>query len=146
MAMQLSQAEVMDLRSKAMSAISRARTALQKADVVVEKVTHAMVTAGTAFAFGIAQGRYAGIQIVGVPADLGAGVVLHALGFVGIGGKGAEYMHAAGNGALASYLTGLGRGIGQEWRAKAGGGTLPAAASGQTISDAELARLARGGV
>lgn len=147
----LSQTEVLDLRRKAESAIARARSALSKADEAVDTVVHAAVTGGTAFAFGVVQGRYGGVEVVGVPADLGAAVVLHALGFAGVAGKQTTYLHAAGNGALASYLATLGRGVGVEWKAKvlAGGGAAalpgPAAASGSTISDAELARLARGG-
>ena len=150
----LSQTEVLDLRQKAESASARARSALAKADEAVDKVVTATVTGGAAFAFGVAQGRYGSIEVVGVPADLGAGVALHALGFIGVGGRNAEYTHAAGNGALACYLATLGRGVGTEWRQRAlagGGGTtsaLPpaAATSGATISDAELARMARGGV
>ena len=150
MAVNLSQTEVLDLRRRAESAISRARSALAKADVAVDKVVHATVTGGSAFMFGVVQGRYGGVEIVGVPVDLGAAVLLHAAGFMGIGGKASEYMHAAGNGALASYLTTLGRGVGVEWKARAlsagGAPGLPAAAaSGSTISERELERLARGG-
>lgn len=145
--LKLTQAETMDLHGRAQSAIARARKALEKADVVVDRVVKTTVTGGAAFACGVAQGKYGGIEVMGVPADLGAGVALHALGFAGIGGKATEYMHAAGDGALACYLATLGRGVGQDWRAKSGGGgALPAAAtSGHTVSDDVLANLARGG-
>src|SRR3990167_5983244 len=148
MGLKLSQAEVMDVHAKAISAISRAKSALAKADEAVDTTVTAVVTAGAAFACGVVQGRYGGVEIIGVPSDLGAGVALHALGFMGIGGKSAEYMHAAGNGALACYAATLGRGVGVDWKSKAlsgGGAQLSAAASRQTISDAELARMARGG-
>ena len=151
MSVSVSAAEAFDVRKKALSALSRAKSVLSKTDEQVNTVVHATVTAGTAFAFGVVQGRYGGVEVAGVPADLGAGIVLHAMGFMGIGGKASEYMHAAGNGALACYLAALGRGVGGEWRNRtlASGGAsapgLPAAAAGQTISDAELARMARGG-
>lgn len=144
----LSHAEVMDKERKVLALASRARTALARADVAIDKTVTAVVTGGTAFACGVVQGRYGGLELAGVPADLGAGLVLHGLGFAGVGGKQNEWLHAAGNGALACYLSTIGNGVGKEWRAKvlAGGGAgTPAAASGSTISDQELARLARGG-
>ena len=150
MSTNISVAEAQDYRRKALSMIARAKTALEKADVAVEKVVHATVTGGSAFMFGVIQGRYGQVEFVGVPADLGAAVLLHAAGFMGVGGKASEYLHAAGNGALACYLTTLGRGVGVDWKARAlsGGGAaapgLPAAASGSPLSDRELEQLARG--
>jgi len=152
MAYSASMAEVHDVRRKAMSLAARARTSLAKADKAIDVSVTAVVTGGTAFAFGVAQGRYGGLEVAGVPADLGAALVLHGLGFAGVGGKQNDYLHAAANGALACYLSTLGRGVGVDWRARSltGGssGSLPAGgavASGATISDEELARMARGG-
>lgn len=152
--MKLNQAEIAQYHSKAVSLASRARSALQKADEAVDKVVTAAVTGAAAFGFGVAQGRTGGVEVLGIPADLGAGVALHALGFAGVAGRQSDYLHAAGNGALACYLTTLGRGVGVEWKRKADGGaslpagssgSLPAAASGSTMSDDELARMASGG-
>lgn len=145
--LKLSQAEVSDAMTRAQSLARRARGALEKADAVVDRVVKTTVTGGTAFGFGVAQGRWGGIEVLGVPADLGFGVLAHVAGFAGIGGKATDYMHAAGDGALACYLATLGRGVGRDWSVKATGSApqLPAAAaSGHTVSDAELARMAAG--
>lgn len=151
--MNITAAEAQAYRRKVESTIARAKSALQKADKAVDTAVRATVTGGAAFACGVAQGRYGPVEIMGVPADLAAAVGLHALGFLGIGGRSAEYMHDAGNGALSCYLATLGRGVGGDWKSRAlGGGAgaprLPAgaAASGATITDAELARMARGGI
>lgn len=68
----------------------------------------------TAFGFGFARGRYGDITLpFGIPIDLGAGVVLHALAFMGAAGaKYDEHLHNFGDGALASYLTFLGASFG----------------------------------
>lgn len=144
MALKLSQQEVMDLRGRAESALARAKRAMEKADVVVDRVVKTTVTGGTAFALGVAQGRYGSVEVVGVPADLGLGVLAHVAGFAGVGGNANDYLHAVGDGALAAYLVTLGRGVGKDWAEKSGASQPPAAASGHTVSDAELRRLASG--
>lgn len=146
----ISQADLVSLRSRAEGAISRARKSLEKADQVVDQAVKTTVTGVTAFGCGVAQGRYGGIELMGVPSDLLLGVAAHGLAFAGVGGRATAYMHAAGDGALACYLSTVGRGVGGDWkdRTLSGGstsrGALNAAAGAHTIPDADLAAMARG--
>jgi hypothetical protein len=55
-----------------------------------------------------------------VPADLLAGVALHALGFAGIAGKYDDDLHNFGDGVLSGYFVQLGAGFGAQWAEKSG--------------------------
>ena len=132
--------------------MNRARGIAEKADEAVGTVVQTAEVGLTAFGFGWAKGRYGSVELMGVPADLLGGLVLHGLGFVS-GGRYHEHLHNLGDGAIASYATTLGFGIGdrmkQESEAAAPGrqtqGALPAAQAGgdESLSDAELAALSR---
>ena len=146
--LKLNQAELASYHSRATSLANRARSALAKADKVVDKAVEAAVVGATAFALGVAEGKTGGIELFGVPGPLAAAVAAHGAGFLGVGGQLNEHLHAIGNGALAYYAGHIGRGVGVDWRAKGegGGAALPVATSGHTMSDGELARMARGEV
>ena len=53
-------------------------------------------------------------QLMGVPVDLAAAVVLHGLAFFGMAGGYEEDMHMLGTGAIASYLARLGGQLGKQ--------------------------------
>lgn len=102
----------------ATSKLERARTALknvrQRGEEAVANGVTSLVTVGAAGAmsyanvrFGDANGR---LKIAGVDADLAGGLLLHALGFAGLGAANSGraqmatmVMHGAGNGLLSSY-------------------------------------------
>lgn len=127
---------------------ARASKMAHKAENVVERVGAALEVSGAAFGMGVVQGRYGGIELVGVPIELVIGAGLNGLGMFA-GERYAGHMHNLGNGSLAAYTVNLGRGMGMKWKAQAAlppgaAAALPkAAAQGETLSERELAALAR---
>lgn len=96
-----------------------------------EKVMVVVQTAevGTAcFGFSVINGRWNRPEVVGVPADALGAFALHGAGFL-MDGDGGKHLHNLGDGALCSYVAGLGTGIGAKMRAEAlnPAGTFPAA-------------------
>ena len=138
MALKLSQSDVMELKDRAERLANRARSAVAKADEVIAKAVRTSEVSLAAFGMGLAQGRYGSVEVMGVPMDLGAGLGLHLLGFAGVGGRHSDHLHGFGDGALASYLTTLGKGIGAGMRAKAG---LPPVSVKGSLSNAEIDAL-----
>jgi len=106
------------------SAITRYKNMVDRAmtkakNVLVTQKERANVILNTAevsaasFIFGLAQGKFGGIEIVGVPIDAIAGIALHVVGFTGVGGRAnSRHFHAFADGALASFFNNMGRGVG----------------------------------
>jgi hypothetical protein len=92
-----------------------------------EKVVRTVEVGAMALGMGIVQGRSGSIEIMGVPAELGAGVALNLLGYFGVAGKHSDHLNNFGDGALAAYLTTVGKGVGAAMKAK----QLPPAPQGQ---------------
>lgn len=127
----------------ASNALARKKEEMTEA---VENVVASAEVSATTFTFGVINGRWGGVELVGLPIDLWCGLGFHVLGFLGVAPK---HMHAFGTGSLASYSHTLGAGIGREMRLKAlnpSGAPVPqgGAASGRSVSDQYLANLARG--
>ena len=146
--MNLSLAQVKKFGSEIQSLKTKHEKAIQKADDVIEQGVEATLASATAFGLGIWQTRSDTQKLLGVPIDLAVGLAAHAAGFMGVGGRAAEYMHCVGNGALASHFHTVGRGVGKEMREKAGlapvamGGEGPAE-GGSNLSDDALLEMAR---
>lgn len=119
----------------------------KKTEHVVEKFVRTTEVSGAAFAMGIANGRSndpEGVSIGGVPIDLGAGLALEVLGYLGAAGKHSDHLNNLGDGCLAHYAAIMGRGVGTTWKEKAlsGGGQRQVSAartSGMQLSMEELA-------
>jgi hypothetical protein len=151
MAMKLSQADLRKAAERAQSLSTRLAGIKRKTERVTERAVHSTEIAAAAFAAGVIQGKTGGIEIVGVPLELGLGLALNLGGYLGLAGnKMSEHLHGFGDGFLAAYLTTLGRGVGQKMATTAtGGGTgrlenasvrrVGAGAAGFT--DAELASV-----
>lgn len=60
----------------------------------------------------------------GIPLDLASGVVLHAAGLFG-GPKYASHLHNLADGALASFFTTLGAGLGASQKTTTTAGAMP---------------------
>lgn len=158
MAANISRAQLEKLRNRYQSMQARVKNLREKANETVGQLIQTTEVSVAAFGLGLINGRFVdketgepGVEILGVPLDLGAAVVLHGIAFVG-GGKYSEHMHNLGDGALAAYLTTMGVGVGTRMRQKnegalmpgGGGGALPTGgASGTSLSNSELAALAR---
>lgn len=120
----------------------RIATIRDQAEATTERLVATAETAGAAFAMGVLQGKTGGVEVFGVPLELGLGLGLNAFALLGGAGKHSSHLNHVGNGCLAAYATTLGRGVGDTWKQK----SLPAAAaktSGVNLSPAELAGLAR---
>lgn len=152
---QISHNDLIRMKGEAERLKTRAKNALEKADSVVERVVRTVEVGASAFGFGVVQGKYGGVEVVGIPLELAAGAGLHLLAFAGIGGHMSDHLHHFGDGALACYAATTGRGVGVEWRKKAaqengaGKGELSApkerlfgaSSRGTRISDEEMARV-----
>lgn len=102
---------------------------------------------GAAFGIGLIQGRTGGIEVFGVPLELGLGAGLGLFGLFGGAGSYSEHLTNLGDGCIAAYATTLGRGVGTTMRSKSLGagttGTLPAAkTSGERLTPQEVAEMA----
>lgn len=96
---------------------TRAKRVVEKSREVVHEVVRTTESGSAAFLFGMAQGRYGGMEVMGVPMELAAGVGLKGIAFF-TGGDLAPHLHAFGQGALDAYLTTVGRGVGDAWKQK----------------------------
>ncbi len=150
MALKVSRREVGNWKKKAMSARKRLQNVSKKTDKVVEQVVHTAEVGSAAFVAGVVQGRTGGIEVLGVPLDLGLAASLHGLAFLGIGGKASGHLHGFGDGFLAAFLTTTGRGVGvtmkEKMPAAATKGHLPSSRPSQaaflTDSDRRMAAMA----
>jgi len=97
-----------------------------KGQEAMESVVGTAVTLSGAFVLSAIQGVYwdnkdkdgkptYGLKVAGVSLDLGVGILAHIAGFMGLGGKYSDQMKNFGNGALASYMSNVGRGVGYKW-------------------------------
>jgi len=155
MAYQINRQQVADALGKAQRLVARARNITEKSEETIGQVIQSAEINGTAFAAGVVKGRFGAIEVVGVPADLGAAVAGHALAFFG-GGKYKEHIHNVSDGVLASYMTALGAGIGARMAqemARSQTGTAASTSAGhelssgaERLSDAELRALQAAGL
>lgn len=79
----------------------------EKGQETLGSVLQTVEVGGTAFAFGFMRGKMGDtngdLDVVGVPASLGTGILMHGLGFMGVFGKHSEHAHNVGDGAIAEY-------------------------------------------
>lgn len=108
--MQVSLKALETLETKAKNASARIRRVQEEAHDVMMAVVGSVETFSTAFSFGVINGRWQSPELLGVPVDLLTGIGLHAVGF--LIQNGGEHMHNLGNGAMCSYFTTLGLGVG----------------------------------
>ena len=143
MALKISKRDLGGWKGKALRAQNRMKNISKKADRVVETMVHTAEVSSAAFVAGVVQGRTGGIEVIGVPLDLGLAAGLHVLAFAGIGGKMSSHLHGFGDGFLAAFLATTGRGVGQAMKAKESG-ALPAATSGHALNaGASLSQMDR---
>src|SRR5277367_5738412 len=94
----------------------------QHTERTVEKVVRTAEVGGTAFAIGVLNGKTGGVEVMGVPLELGAGIALNVLSYMGAAGRMSDHLGNVGDGAIASFATMEGVKIGLQWAAKSGGG------------------------
>lgn len=146
MATKVNKAQVARLERAYRSAVSRAKRMKEESESIVGQVQTAALTGGTAFAMGYVEHRFRGddgspgVEILGVPLSLGVGIGGHLASIFGAGGKYSEALQSVANGALASYATTLGAGMGTAHWQQQGNAMAPASSEG--VGRADLRDLA----
>lgn len=113
----------------------------ERAEETTERLVATAETAGAAFGMGVLQGKTGGVEVFGVPVELGLGLGLNAFALLGGAGKSASHLHNVGNGCLAAYATTLGRGVGATWKDKDKSAALGAGSSASLPSGVKASGL-----
>lgn len=125
----ISKSELKAMPGRLQSLKNRIEKIKTQTEKVTEKLVRTAEVGGTAFAVGILNGKtIRGVEVVGVPLELAAGVALNILSYMGAAGKMSDHLGNIGDGALAAFGTMEGVKIGLEWRKKSEGGASPAKA------------------
>lgn len=142
----ISKTELDKVYGKATSAIRKARAVTERADAAVSRVVTTSEVSAASFLLGLAQGKWGSIVVLGMPVDLLAGLGLHLAGFAGVAGRQSLHLHAFGDGALASFFSGLGFKVGTSMKAgTASRGDMAGVTGGASLADEELARMVAAG-
>lgn len=138
MAMQITKADAKHAVARLENIKRRISSIKERAEETTEKLVRTAEVGGAAFGAGLIQGRTGGVEVFGVPLELGLGLGLNAFAHLGGAGKASSHLHNVGDGFLAAYLTTLGRGVGSTWKDKTAGGqqqvTAPQAAQIQAAT------------
>lgn len=143
----ISKAELNRAHDRLMSLKNRVAGLRKTAEATTEKIVRTAEVGGTAFLAGVLQGR-GGVEVLGVPLELGAGVGLNLLGYFNAAGKMSDHLNNVGDGALAAYFVTLGRGVGEEMeeksgdKKKVGGKETKTIAKGVSLTQEEIAHTA----
>lgn len=117
MALAITKADAERLAKRAVGLQQRAKSTLAKAEGIIETVVRTTEVGASAFAFGVIQGRWGGMEIVGVPLDLGFGVSAHLAAFV-MDSNISPHLHALADGAMAAFAVTMGFNAGEGWYEK----------------------------
>ena len=153
--MAFSAGKEMKLLSRIQNLQVATRKARHKAGEVVQDLVRVGEVAIGAGAFGfwagkrsLVAGATSGPSILGVPADLAAGLACYAAALMGVAGA-ETHFKAIGDGALGAYFSTMGYEYGKgakllsPWKAPAVLGELPAhRAAGESLTAEDLAKLA----
>jgi hypothetical protein len=136
----ISKASVSRLAQRAEGLQKRMMRFKAHAEKTTEKVVRTVEVGAMALGMGIVQGRSGSVEIVGVPLELGIGAGLNLLGYFGIAGKHSDHLNNLGDGALAAYLTTVGKGVGTAMKLKSlgGGSSAPAQVQAPAKGNSEL--------
>jgi hypothetical protein len=123
MAHALSLSQVNELQDKALSMSNRLKRMSTEKKETMQALVSGVEFSAAAFSVGVIDGRFGGVELVGVPLSLLLAGGGHLLGVLGVA---SPHMHAFANGSLASYLTTLGNGIGARMAMQANKSAAPA--------------------
>ncbi|MDX2086345.1 MAG: hypothetical protein SFX73_00790 [Kofleriaceae bacterium] len=106
---------------KAKAALANFKDRYEKqATAVVNQVVQSGEVVGTSFLMGIVNGRTGGLEVVGMPVDLGLSAGLHLFAYLGgAGDEGKSHVHNIADGVGASWACTVGTGIGARMRREA---------------------------
>jgi len=147
-AIKLSPKEMKTAGARLQSLKNRIEKIKTHTEKVTEKVIRTATVGGTAFGVGLLNGKTGGVEVMGVPLELGAGLALNVLGYMGAAGKMSDHLGNIGDGALASFAAMEGVKVGMQWAQKsAGGGALsggstPTLTKGVSLTPEEVEQAA----
>lgn len=127
--MAISLSKLKDLSSRYQGMQKRVAAIKEEAEEKVMVVVQTAEINTASFGFGVVNGRWNRPELVGIPADALAGMLLHAAGFM-VDSNAGKHLHNLGDGALSCYSAGLGTGIGAKMRLESmnpSGANFPAA-------------------
>jgi hypothetical protein len=101
-------------------AISHAGRLRRKGEAVTEQVVQTTLVSASTFGFSFLAGYAGNVDVLGVPIDLGAGILFQLGAFAGIAGHWSKGLHDLGDGALAAYFAKLGASVGDRMRRQGG--------------------------
>lgn len=130
---QLSARQIEELENTALRAKDKVAKIKAAAEAGAMRVVSTAEIATAAFSMGVIDGRYGGVEVLGVPLSLGSAAACHLVGFFGIA---PDHMHSFGNGFLASYLSNLGNGVGAKMALEATASLQAQAAQAQANANA----------
>jgi len=119
-------------------ALARLGSYREKGTVVTQQVVQSVMVSAGAFGFSWLSGYAGTVDVLGVPIDLGSGILLQLAGFSGLAGHWSKVLHDVGDGALAAYFAKLGARTGNDMRRKSG---LPAARGERMLASGDRRRV-----
>lgn len=108
--MQLSLRALEDLQGKYEGMKKRVQNTKAAMEETVMTVVQSAEVSGAAFSLGVINGYWSRPEFLGVPVDALSALLLHGAGFAF--DDGSRHFHNLGDGALATYLSSVGTGIG----------------------------------
>ena len=123
-------------------------TFIGKGESVTQQVVQSVLISGASFGFGVLGGHSGAVDVLGVPVDLGAGILFQLGGFAGLAGKWDKALHDLGDGALAAYFARLGARVGHNMARKSPrvhGERMIAGGERRVLSPNEIGAMAMAG-
>ena len=135
----IGKAEIMKVYDQAKRLKESAKRTREQAGETIERVVASVEVGSAAFVLGIIQGRWGPLENWPISLDLSLALGLNLAGFMGFGGaRWAPHLNNFGNGALASWTSTTGRGIGLTMKAKTMTPGISGAHAGAALSDKDL--------
>lgn len=122
MSLMITTADAKRALATAHHAQTRLKHLREQGEQITESVVRTLEVTASAFGLGIVGGAniFANGEIFKIPVELGAGLLFHGARLLGLGGKHGDHLANFGDGALASYVHVLGRGVGASHWGKGG--------------------------
>jgi len=124
MATNLSRADIERFKNRVQSQARTIGKYKEKAEAIVTSVVRTAEVAAGAFLSGFSHGKWDGIQLGGVPAEVLAATAAHLVSFTGVLGSAGPHAAALGDGLLAGWVTTVAFKVGNDMKLKEGASAL----------------------
>jgi hypothetical protein len=119
-----------------------------RAENLTQQTVQTALISGASFGFGVLGGHQGAVDVLGVPVDLGAGIIIHLGALAGLAGRWDKAAHDIGDGALAAYFARLGARVGHNWARKSPrvkGERMISSGERRTLTPGEVGAMAMAG-